>query len=87
MKKLITAILLVAASAGGALAASVTNKDSSPVVLVIVENGNRMEVAVDAGSTQTICPGGCFVTLPNGDRIGLEGKEQIDIVNGAANIR
>ena len=55
--------------------------------MVIVEKGNRMDVAIEAGATETLCPAGCFLTLPNGDRIGLEGKEQVDIVGGAATIR
>jgi hypothetical protein len=59
-----------------AMAASVTNKDGDTQVLVIVEGGSRMEVALEPGATETICPTGCFVTLPNGDRIALNGGEE-----------
>ncbi|MHA7968746.1 hypothetical protein [Rhizobium terricola] len=87
MKKLLAATILVLGAATGALAASVSNGGSSAVVLVVVEDGNRMEVALDAGASETICPSGCFVTLPNGDRIGLEGGETVEIKDGVATIK
>lgn len=72
------------AAAFPALGAEITNKDSEAAVLVIVEGENRMEVAIGAGSTEALCPNGCFITTPSGDRIGLEGTENVDIVNGSA---
>jgi hypothetical protein len=74
-------------AAGLASAASVHNAGPSSVVLVVVEDGNKMEVPLDAGSSETICPAGCFLTLPNGDRIGLAGGETIDIVDGIATVK
>ncbi|MCY1517584.1 hypothetical protein D9M68_522700 [compost metagenome] len=68
--------------AGAASAATVTNKDSETAVLVVVEGESRMEVAIAAGATEMICPSGCFVTAPSGDRIGLQGDENVEIVNG-----
>ncbi len=79
--------MLVAISAATAApAAMVTNTDKGSVVVVIVANGKRAEVTIDAGTTEYICPSGCFITFPNGDRIGLEGSEVIRIVNGAGEI-
>jgi hypothetical protein len=54
---------------------------------VVVEDGNKMEVPVDAGASETICPAGCFLTLPNGDRIGLAGGETVEIVDGIATVK
>ncbi len=87
MKRMIVMLLLSGAMAAPALAATVTNKDDKTQVLVIVEGGSRAEVAVEPGSTQTICPAGCFVTLPNGDRVGLAGGETVEIEGGAASIK
>lgn len=87
MIKFLAATAVLVSVAGGAFAASVSNTGSSPVVLTVVEDGNRTEVAVDAGASETICPSGCFLTLPNGDRIGLEGGETVEIKDGAATIK
>ena len=80
-------LLVSAGMAAPAVAASVTNKDADTQVLVIVEGGGRMEIAVEPGATQTICPAGCFVTLPNGDRIALNGGEEVEIEGGAASVK
>ncbi len=72
---------------GGAAAASVTNKDAQPQVLSVTEDGNKIEVVVEAGATVNFCPAGCFVTMPSGDRETLAGNEDIDIVNGGAVIK
>lgn len=87
----IKAALMVAAAlvlgAGTASAASVTNTGDKSVVIIVVEAGKRASFTVDAGASQSICGGGCFVTLPNGDRLGLLGDEQIDIKNGSATVK
>lgn len=82
---LVTALLT--APAGIAGAATVTNTDGDAVVLVIVEDGSRMDVALDPGASETVCPAGCFMTLPNGDRIGLVGGESVEIRGGAAVVK
>lgn len=87
MKKLLIATFVSICAAGGASAASVTNTGDAAVVLVVVEGGNRMEVALDPGATEAICPGGCFVTLPNGDRLPLTGDENVEINNGSALVK
>nr|WP_234781905.1 hypothetical protein [Sinorhizobium saheli] len=76
--------MLISSAAEGAM---VTNKDGETAVLVIVEGESRMEVAIDAGATEMICPSGCFVTAPNGDRIGLQGEETMEIVNGSVIVK
>lgn len=83
MKTVIAAVLSGMLVTAAAHAASITNLDGVTAVLVIVEGESRVEVAIDAGSTETICPTGCFVTVPNGDHIGLQGDELIEIVNGS----
>ncbi|MCQ4629295.1 MULTISPECIES: hypothetical protein [Shinella] len=87
MKRMIMMLLVSVAMSAPAMAASVTNKDGDTQVLVIVEDGSRMEVALEPGSTETICPSGCFVTLPNGDRIALNGGEEVEIQGGAASVK
>ncbi|MBD9568528.1 hypothetical protein ACI2KT_08625 [Ensifer adhaerens] len=87
MKKFVIALLsglLIAGApmAGAASAATVTNKDSETAVLIVVEGESRVEVAIASGATEMICPSGCFVTAPSGDRIGLQGDENVEIVNG-----
>ena len=84
---MIMMLLVSAAMSAPAMAASVTNKDADTQVLVVVEGGSRMQIALEPGSTETICPAGCFVTLPNGDRIALNGGETVEIEAGAASIK
>ncbi|KQS97992.1 hypothetical protein ASG68_09960 [Rhizobium sp. Leaf453] len=83
MKTFVSACVLTIIAAFPAWSANVTNKDGEAAVLVIVEGENRMEVAISAGGTESICPSGCFITTPSGDRIGLQGDETLEIVNGS----
>ena len=87
MKRMIMMLLVSAAMTAPAMAATVTNKDADTQVLVVVEGGSRMEIALEPGSTETICPAGCFVTLPNGDRIALNGGEEVEIQGGSASVK
>lgn len=87
MKKLLTVALVLLAGASSAFSADVTNTDAQDVVLVVVEGESRMEIALAPGATESICPSGCFVTLPSGDRIGLTGGETVEISNGSATIK
>lgn len=84
MKTAWSAFLLVIFAAVPAAAATVTNKDTETAVLVVVEGESRMEIAIDAGGSESICPAGCFLTTPSGDRIGLQGDENVEIINGSA---
>lgn len=87
MKKFLTGLMMFLGAASGAWAASVTNSGTASIVLQVVEDGDRSEVAIDAGASETICPSGCFVTLPNGDRLGLEGGETVEIKDGSAMVK
>ncbi|MGR9157125.1 hypothetical protein [Rhizobium leguminosarum] len=80
------AVLLVPLLAASAVEAA-SNTDPAAVVLVITESGQRVEVVVDAGASESLCPSGCFMTTPDGDRIGLDGGETIDIVKGSAVVK
>ena len=57
------------------------------MVVTIVENGNRTELPLGAGETESVCPSGCFVTLPNGDRVALNGDETVEISGGSASVK
>lgn len=87
MKKIIYAYMLAVAScvsAGTAFAADVTNNDTNAHTLEFTENGERLEIVIDAGQTISMCADGCFMTAPNGDRVALQGGEIISLVDGAA---
>ena len=87
MKKVMLTLSVLAMTAGSAFAASVTNKDADVQVLVVTEEGAQREVAVDAGAKVEICPAGCFITMPSGDRETLSGSEVVEIVGGSAVIK
>ena len=87
MTRTITMLAALAALSVPAAAATVTNRDADAQVLVIVEGGSRVELALEPGATETICPSGCFLTLPNGDRIALNGAEDVEIKGGGASVK
>ena len=87
MRTTLFSLALSLAMIGGASAASITNKDAESQVLIVTEGGDKIELIVEAGATVNFCPGGCFVTMPSGDRETLAGSEDIDIVNGGAVIK
>lgn len=69
----------LAAMAAAANATTVTNLDNEAHTLVVTEGGQQVEVEISAGDTIEICPTGCFVVLPNGDRQVLTGTERLEI--------
>jgi hypothetical protein len=85
MKVLSIAFVSVISLAGTlpALAADITNGDKKPVVIDVVENGTRSKLPLPPGASESICPSGCFITAPNGDRVGLSGGETVKISGGA----
>ena len=87
MKRIVAAFAMLSCLAGGAMAASVTNGDGEAVLLVVTEGGQQSELAVGPGQTVEFCAGGCFVTMPNGDREALGGSEKITISGGKASIQ
>ena len=84
LKSGLVTIGAVLCAATSAWSASVTNSGSASIVLVVVEDGNRLEVPLEAGTSESICPTGCVITLTNGDRLGLQGGESVDIKDGVA---
>jgi len=87
MKKFVIAIAMLGLSAGAVTAATVTNRDDKDYTLTVTESGNRTEVGLAAGQTISVCGGGCFLTLPNGDRETLSGSETVEISGGRASIK
>ena len=75
-------ILLMSAVA--AQAASVKNSDAETLVLMVTEDGATREVAINAGTTVSLCPNGCFIKPPKDDKITLSGNENVEIINGSA---
>ena len=72
------------APAAFATAASITNTDTDPAMLAVTEGSVRLDIVIDPGNTQDLCPSGCFITFPDGDRMALGGSETIEIVKGSA---
>ncbi|MCV0397881.1 MAG: hypothetical protein K5872_10260 [Rhizobiaceae bacterium] len=80
-------VALALTSAGASLAASAINMDAESRTLLVTEGGSQRELVIAAGETVNFCPGGCFVTMPNGDREALTGAETIEISDGKGRIR
>ncbi|MCR4267736.1 hypothetical protein [Nitratireductor sp. ZSWI3] len=87
MKNLILAAVALLVTGGVAMAASAVNRDGEPRTLVVTEGGSQSELTVGPGETVEFCSGGCFVTMPNGDREVLTGTETIEISGGRGRIR
>jgi hypothetical protein len=87
MNRVSIAFLAVLVATCAASAATLTNTDSESHTVVVTEGGVKNELAIAAGETVTFCNGGCFLTLPNGDRAALAGPENVEIVKGEAVIK
>lgn len=87
MKNFVVAAVCLLVVGNGAHAASAVNLDSEPRTLIVTEGGSKSELALAAGETVEFCSGGCFVTMPNGDREALTGNETIEISGGVARIK
>jgi hypothetical protein len=86
MKSLFMAgTLLMFATA--ASAATIVNKDDKAHMLVVTEGGQQAEVGIGPGESVSVCNGGCFITMPNGDREALSGGETVEISGGKAKIK
>lgn len=79
VQKLLIVAGLVLAVATPSMAATVTNLDDTVQTLIITEGGQQIQLPVGPGESIEICPSGCFVTLPNGDREVLVGTERLEI--------
>lgn len=69
-----------------AIAATVTNGDDTDYTLIVTEGGEQMQLLIGPGETIEICPNGCFVVMPNGDREVLTGSERLEINAGRGRI-
>lgn len=87
MKQVLIAMAVLAAAVSGAASASAVNKDGEPRTLIVTEGGSKTELSLAAGETVEFCSGGCFVTMPNGDREVLTGSETVEISDGVARIK
>lgn len=87
MVKFAVATLALLSFSAPAFAASAVNLDDQTQTIIVTEGGNRQEIALGAGETVEFCSGGCFVTMPNGDRQALTGAETIEISGGAGTIK
>jgi hypothetical protein len=77
---------MIAASASQAVAATVTNRDAVPRLVSVTTAIGKMDVVVKAGETLGLCPKGCFMTFPNGDKEALSGGETVEILEGVGRI-
>ena len=78
-QKLFIVAGLALAIATPAIAATVTNRDDTVQTLIVTEGGQQVELSIGPGESIEICPSGCFVTMPNGDREVLTGTERLEI--------
>lgn len=68
-------------------AATLVNHENETQIVIVTEGGSRADLSVDPEQTVDFCPTGCFIALPNGDRLALEGSETIELRDGSALIR
>ena len=89
MIRMSLALALLAGISGmdAAAAATLKNTGSKAVVVQVADSSGRMNVSIEPGASEDVCPSGCFVTLPNGDRLGLGGSETVDIHDGTASVQ
>lgn len=87
MKRMVLALAVMLGAAAPAMAASIINADGEPRTVVVADGAERTEIEIGAGETAEVCPDGCFVTMPNGDREAVKGDETIEISNGVGRIR
>lgn len=83
---LLCTAMVVVTSANG-LAASIKNIDAKTQTIIIAEGDNRRDVVLKTDQQISVCSKGCFITMPNGDRVALGGDETVEISNGRANFR
>ena len=87
MKNLVVAAVCLLVMGNAAHAASAVNLDQEPRTLIVTEGGSKSELSLAAGETVEFCSGGCFVTMPNGDRQALTGTETVEISGGVGRIK
>ena len=78
---------LVAVSSIQAVAATVINRDAVPRLVSVTTPVGKVDVLVRAGETLELCPKGCFMTFPSGDKEALSGGETIEILDGVGRVQ
>jgi hypothetical protein len=78
---------LAIATCGQSAAATLTNRDAVPQLVKVTTAIGKIDVVVRAGETLELCPQGCFMTFPNGDKEALSGGETIEILDGVGRIQ
>lgn len=68
-------------------AATIKNTDQKTQSLVVAEGSGRRDVSLKADQTVDICPKGCFVTFPNGDRFAIKAGDAMEINGGRASFK
>ncbi|WP_295912882.1 hypothetical protein [uncultured Bartonella sp.] len=68
-------------------AATIKNTDQKTESLVVAEGSSRRDVSLKADQTVDICPKGCFVTFPNGDRFAIKATDTIEINGSRASFK
>jgi hypothetical protein len=86
LKSFVAAVALLAVG-GAAHGASAVNLDADTQTLIVTEGGSKTELSLAGGETVEFCTGGCFVTMPNGDREALTGSETVEISGGVGRIK
>ena len=88
MKKwfLVIAALICFGSQEG-FAATIKNTDQKTQSLVVAEGSSRRDVSLKADQSVDICPKGCFVTFPNGDRFAIKATDTIEINGSRASFK
>lgn len=71
----------------GVEAATIKNTDQKTESLVVAEGSSRRDVSLKADQTVDICPKGCFVTFPNGDRFAIKATDTIEINGSRASFK
>lgn len=87
MKLFLICCTIVVATSGTGLTASIKNIDAKTQTIIIAEGDNRRDVVLKTDQQISVCLKGCFITMPNGDRVALDGDETVEINNGRANFR
>jgi hypothetical protein len=79
-------MVLVLAVAGPGFCADISNADSTPQHVTIMEAGRTSNRTIDPGENVDVCPDGCIVVFPDGSEKALSGIESIEIRNGAGHL-
>lgn len=85
-KFLVSVFVTSMLSATAANAVELVNADAEPRMIVVTENGRRVDVEVPAGAKINVCPTGCFLAFPSGEVLPMRGPESVLIQNGKARL-